>query len=68
MQPFKNDMERNDTLVRICDIKQSKVDVSEVDLDVIDLDSLNSDLEDGIDTERTKMLRELRKHGKLIDR
>ncbi|GJZ75843.1 RNA-directed DNA polymerase, eukaryota, reverse transcriptase zinc-binding domain protein [Tanacetum coccineum] len=39
MQPFKNDMERNDTLVRIGDIKQSHVDVSEADLDVIDLDS-----------------------------
>ncbi|GKA40346.1 mutator type transposase, partial [Tanacetum coccineum] len=45
MQPFKNDMEKNDTLVRISDIKQSQIDVSEVDLDVIDLDSFGSDLE-----------------------
>ncbi|GJV33357.1 hypothetical protein Tco_1393757 [Tanacetum coccineum] len=61
MQPFKNNMERNDTLVRICDIKQLKVDVSEADLDVIDLDSFGSDLEDVIDTKRTNMLRDLRK-------
>ncbi|GJY07820.1 hypothetical protein Tco_0374874 [Tanacetum coccineum] len=61
MQPFKNNMERNDTLVRICDIKQLKVDVSEADLDVIDLDLFGSDLEDVIDTKRTNMLRDLRK-------
>nr|GEZ41550.1 transposase, mutator type [Tanacetum cinerariifolium] len=36
--------------------------------DVIDLDSFGSDLENKIDTQRRKMLRELRKQGKSIDR
>nr|GEY63448.1 transposase, mutator type [Tanacetum cinerariifolium] len=66
--PFKNDLEMNDTMVRICDIKQSMVDLSEAYLDVIDLDSFSNDLKDGINTKRRKILRELRKQGKLIDR
>nr|GEU28900.1 hypothetical protein [Tanacetum cinerariifolium] len=68
IHPFKNDLEMNDTLVRIGDIEQSLVDVSEAYLDVIDLDSFSSDLDDGIDIERRKILRELRKQGKSIDR
>ncbi|GJU79112.1 hypothetical protein Tco_1276182, partial [Tanacetum coccineum] len=52
----------------LCDLKQSHVDVSKADLDVIDLDSFGSDLEDGIDTERRTILRELRKQIKSIDK
>nr|GEY42110.1 hypothetical protein [Tanacetum cinerariifolium] len=50
------------------DLKQSQVDVIEADLDVIDLYLFGSDLEDGIYIERRKLLRELRKLDKLIDK
>nr|GEV88993.1 RNA-directed DNA polymerase, eukaryota [Tanacetum cinerariifolium] len=58
IQPFKDDMDRKEALVRRCDLIKSHVDVSEANLDVIDLDSISSDLEDKIDSERRKMLRE----------
>nr|GEV70730.1 hypothetical protein [Tanacetum cinerariifolium] len=63
LQPFKSDMGSNDAFIIIGDLKQSHVDVSEADLDVIGLNSFGSDLEDGINTERRKMLREIKKHS-----
>nr|GEV31264.1 transposase, MuDR, plant [Tanacetum cinerariifolium] len=63
MKPFKDDTDRKEVLVGRCDLIESQAD-----LDVIDLDSFGSDIKDGIDSERRKMLRELRKKGKSIDK
>nr|GEV64593.1 transposase, MuDR, plant [Tanacetum cinerariifolium] len=68
MQPFKDDRDMKESFVRRCDLIESQVDVSEADLDVINLDSFSNDLEDGVDNERRKMLRELRKKGKSTDK
>ncbi|GKB80803.1 hypothetical protein Tco_0947698 [Tanacetum coccineum] len=63
MKPFKYEMDKKESFVRRCDPIEAHFDVSEVDLDVINLDSFGSDLEDGVDTERRKILRELRKQN-----